>query len=126
MNLMHYAGNGQVKLYGYVRGNGQGTVDYSEIDTDTTPSEVMERFFSDVLNEIRLKANHKVNIIVDRKIEICGLERIKDFIRTIPSQSLEIMLYYFFQKGNWQAEGIGDETDLSVIIHEIRRERGEE
>ena len=126
MILMHYAGNGQVRLYGYVRATGQGTVDYAEIDTDTTPSEVMERFFSDVLNEIRLKENHKVSIIVDRKIEICDLERVKDFVRTIPSQSLEIMLYYFFQKGNWQASGIGEETDLSVIIHEILHERGEE
>lgn len=126
MILMNYKGNGQVQLYGYVRATGQGAVEYAEIDTETTPSEIMERFFSDVLNTIRTKANHKVNIIVDRKIEICGLERIKDFIRAIPSQSLEIMLYYFFSKGNWQAEGIGDETDLSVIIHEVLKERGEE
>lgn len=126
MILMNYARNGQVKLYGYVRATGQGTVDYAEIDTETTPSEVMTKFFSDVLNEIRIKENHKVNIIVDRKIEICGLERIKDFIRAIPSQSLEIMLYYFFSKGNWQAAGIGNETDLSVVIHEILKERGEE
>lgn len=126
MILMNYKGNGQVQLYGYVRATGQGVVEYSEIDTEHTPSEVMERFFSDVLNEIRIKENHKINIIVDRKIEICGLERIKDFIRTIPSQSLEIMLYYFFQKGNWKAAGIGEETDLSVVIHTILKERGEE
>ena len=113
-----------VSVYSYDSGYGVYK-HYAEIN-ENSPSEIMERFFSDVLNTIRTKANHKVNIIVDRKIEICGLERIKDFIRAIPSQSLEIMLYYFFQKGNWQAEGIGDETDLSVIIHKIRRERGEE
>lgn len=124
MNLMHYAGNGQVKLYGYVRATGQGTVDYAEIDTDTTPSEVMTKFFSAVLNEIRLKG--RSTVIADRRIQKVTRDEVKGFISHIPSQSLEIMLYYFFSTGNWQAEGIGDETDLSVIIHEILHERGEE
>lgn len=124
MNLMHYAGNGQVKLYGYVRATGQGTVDYAEIDTDTTPSEVMTKFFSAVLNEIRLKG--RSTVIADRRIQIVTRDEVKGFISHIPSQSLELMIYYFFSTGNWQAEGIGDETDLSVIIHEILHERGEE
>ncbi len=124
MILMHYAGNGQVKLYGYVRATGQGTVDYAEIDTDTTPSEVMTKFFSAVLNEIRLKG--RSTVIADRRIQIVTRDEVKGFISHIPSQSLELMIYYFFSTGNWQAEGIGDETDLSVIIHEILHERGEE
>jgi hypothetical protein len=122
---MHYAGNGQVKLYNYVRATGQGSVEYSEIDTDTTPSEVMTKFFSAVLNEIRLTG--KSSVLIDRK-EIHNVSRddVKGFISSIPSQSLGLMIYYFFSTGNWQAEGIGEETDLSVIIHEILQERGEE
>lgn len=124
MNLMHYAGNGQVNLYNYVRATGQGSVEYSEIDTDTTPSEVMTKFFSAVLNEIRLKGRSAV--IADRRIRYVTRDEVKGFISHIPSQSLGLMIYYFFSTGNWQAEGIGDETDLSVIIHEILKERGEE
>ena len=124
MILMHYAGNGQVKLYNYVRATGQGSVEYSEIDTDTTPSEVMTKFFSAVLNEIRLKGRSAV--IADRRIRYVTRDEVKGFISHIPSQSLGLMIYYFFSTGNWQAEGIGDETDLSVIIHEILQERGEE
>ena len=125
MNLMHYAGNGQVKLYNYVRATGQGSVEYSEIDTDTTPSEVMTKFFSAVLNEIRLTG--KSSVVIDRhRIHNCSRDEVKEFISHIPSQSLGLMIYYFFSTGNWQAEGIGDETDLSVIIHEILHERGEE
>lgn len=125
MILMHYARNGQVKLYNYVRASGQGSVEYSEIDTDTTPSEVMTKFFSAVLNEIRLTG--KSSVLIDRK-EIHNVSRddVKGFISSIPSQSLGLMIYYFFSTGNWQAEGIGEETDLSVIIHEILQERGEE
>lgn len=124
MILMHYAGNGQVKLYNYVRATGQGSVEYSEIDTDTTPSEIMTKFFSAVLNEIRLKGRSAV--IADRRIQYITRDDVKGFISHIPSQSLGLMIYYFFSTGNWQAEGIGDETDLSVIIHEILKERGEE
>ena len=124
MILMHYAGNGQVKLYNYVRATGKGSVEYSEIDTDTTPSEVMTKFFSAVLNEIRLKGRSAV--IADRRIRYVTRDEVKGFISHIPSQSLGLMIYYFFSTGNWQAEGIGDETDLSVIIHEILKERGEE
>lgn len=124
MNLMHYAGNGQVKLYNYVRATGQGSVEYSEIDTDTTPSEVMTKFFSAVLNEIRLKGRSAV--IADRRIRYVTRDEVKGFISHIPSQSLGLMIYYFFSTGNWQAEGIGEPTDLSVIIHEILQERGEE
>lgn len=124
MNLMHYARNGQVKVYGYVRATGQGTVDYAEIDTDTTPSEVMTKFFSAVLNEIRLKG--RSTVIANRRIQKVTRDEVKGFISHIPSQSLELMIYYFFSTGNWQAEGIGEPTDLSVIIHEILHERGEE
>ena len=124
MILMHYAGNGQVKLYNYVRATGQGSVEYSEIDTDTTPSEVMTKFFSAVLNEIRLKGRSAV--IADRRIRYVTRDEVKGFISHIPSQSLGLMIYYFFSTGNWQAEGIGEPTDLSVIIHEILQERGEE
>ena len=98
MKLMHYAGNGQVKLYGYVRATGQGTVDYAEIDTDTTPSEVKTKFFSAVLNEIRLKG--RSTVIADRRIQIVTRDEVKGFISHIPSQSLELMIYYFFSTGN--------------------------
>lgn len=122
MILMKPNKNG-VSVYSYDAGYGVYK-HYAEIN-ENSPSEVLARFFSDVLIDLKNNDDHEIRLYVDFKIKKVNLSDVKNFMREINSGTLDNMNYWYFSTGNWQASDQG-EFDLHDIIHEIWRERGEE
>ncbi len=120
MILMKPNKNG-VSVYSYDAGYGVYK-HYAEIN-ENSPSEILARFFSDVL--VTMKNNNgRIKLYVDFKLKEVHLEDVKNFMREISSDRLDNMNYWYFSTGNWQAP---DQKgyDLHEIISEIRKERGE-
>lgn len=121
MILMKPNKNG-VSVYSYDAGYGVYK-HYAEIN-ENSPSEVLARFFSDVL--VTMKNNGgRIKLYVDFKLKEVTLQDVKNFMREIKSSVLDNMNYWYFSSGNWQAPD-QKEYDLHDIIHEIWHERGEE
>lgn len=121
MILMKPIKNG-VRVYRYDSGYGVYKT-YAEIN-ENSPSEILAKFFSDVLVDLKNNDDHEIRLYVDFKIKTVNLSDIKKFMREISSGTLDNMNYWYFSTGNWQAPDQG-EFDLHEIISEIRKERGE-
>lgn len=110
-----------VSVYSYDAGYGVYKT-YAEIN-ENSPSEILARFFSDVL--VTMKNNGgRIKLYVDFKLKEIYLQDVKNFMKEISVKGLDGMNYWYFSTGNWQAPDQG-EFDLHEIISEIRKERGE-
>lgn len=122
MILMKMTEHGGVRVFSYDAGYGVYK-NYAEI-TENCPSEIIMRFFRDVLCDMKNNGG-SIKMYVDRRIKTVNLDDIRAFLREIDSSVLENMNYYYLATGNWQAPDQG-EYDLHDLIHEIWKERGEE
>lgn len=110
-----------VSVYSYDAGYGVYK-HYAEIN-ENSPSEILARFFSDVL--VTMKNNGgRIKLYVDFKLKEVYLQDVKNFMKEISDCKLDNMNYWYFSAGNWQAPDQG-EFNLHDIIHEILKERGE-
>lgn len=110
-----------VCAYGYDSGNGVYKF-YAEIN-ENSPSEILARFFMDVLVAMKYN-NGRIKLYVDFKLKEIDLQDIKKFMKEISEKRLDNMNYWYLNTGCKTAPDLG-KYDLHEIISKIRKERGE-
>ena len=68
----------------------------------------------------------EVVLLVNRQVQACDFEKVKDLLRGLNREILQNVRFYYFNNGDWKAPGIGGEFCLGKVVNDIFAEGNEE